>query len=133
MSRARILGNQRTEESTLPPGYSRSRDYGWLLAYDGNQYTTAVPTPTILDNMIAAKAIPPVIAVFLESPNRDVEFRRTTTFQRFVGARRLMPQLRAHYRTEPGRLPQRRARIELRRDRRTTYTASEPSRTCSAM
>lgn len=94
---SKILGNKRTLRIYLPPGYSRSRDYGWLLAYDGNQYTTAVPTPTILDNMIASKAIPPMIAVFLESPDRDLEFPPNDDFQRFVGEE-LMPQLRAHYR-----------------------------------
>ncbi len=94
---SKILGNKRTLKIYLPPGYSRAREYGWLLAYDGNQYTTAVPTPTILDNMIASKAIPPIIAVFLESPDRDVEFPPNDDFQRFVGTE-LMSQLRAHYR-----------------------------------
>ncbi len=53
-----IPGNKRTVRVYLPPGYQRGgKDYGLLLAYDGNQYTQAVPTPMILDNMIAAKAI----------------------------------------------------------------------------
>ena len=95
---SRILGNKRTVRVYLPPGYQRGRgDYGLLLAYDGNQYTMAVPTPMILDNMIAAKAIPPVVAVFLESPDRDVEFPPNDDFQKFVGAE-LIPQVRAHYR-----------------------------------
>jgi enterochelin esterase family protein len=94
---SRILGNKRTLKIYLPPGYSSSREYGWLLAYDGNQYTTAVPTPTILDNMIASKALPPIVAVFLESPDRDVEFPPNDDFQRFIGTE-LMAQLRAHYR-----------------------------------
>jgi enterochelin esterase family protein len=95
---SRILGNKRTVRVYLPPGYQRSRtDYGVLLAYDGNQYTMAVPTPMILDNMIAAKAIPPIVAVFMESPDRDVEFPPNDDFQKFVGAE-LIPQLRAHYR-----------------------------------
>jgi enterochelin esterase family protein len=93
-----ILGNRRTLRVYLPPGYRKgARDYGLLLAYDGNQYTQAVPTPTILDNMIAAHVIPPVVAVFLESPDRDNEFPPNDAFQRFVGEE-LMPQIRAHYR-----------------------------------
>ncbi len=95
---SRILGNTRTVRVYLPDGYPRSRrEYGLLLAYDGNQYTTAVPTPMILDNMIAAKAIPPVVAVFMESPDRDVEFPPNDAFQQFVGSE-LIPQIRAHYR-----------------------------------
>jgi enterochelin esterase-like enzyme len=95
---SKVLGNRRTLRVYLPTGYrGNTRDYGLLLAYDGNQYTTAVPLPTILDNMIAAHAIAPVIAIFLESPNRDVEFPPNDDFQRFVGAE-LVPELRRHYR-----------------------------------
>ncbi|HVY79732.1 MAG TPA: alpha/beta hydrolase-fold protein [Steroidobacteraceae bacterium] len=93
-----ILGNRRTLRIYLPPGYHKStQDYGLLLAYDGNQYTQSVPTPMILDNMIAAHAIAPVVAVFLESPDRDHEFPPNDAFQRFVGEE-LLPQLRKHYR-----------------------------------
>jgi enterochelin esterase-like enzyme len=95
---SRILRNSRTLQVYLPPGYEHgTRAYGLLLAYDGIQYTTAVPTPTILDNMIAAHVIPPVVAVFLESPDRDTEFPPNDSFQEFVSAE-LLPLLRAHYR-----------------------------------
>jgi enterochelin esterase-like enzyme len=95
---SRIPGNERTVRVYLPPGYRRSRaDFGLLLAYDGNQYTIAVPTPMMLDNMIAAKAIPPVVAVFMESPDRDLEFPPNDDFQKFIGTE-LIPQLRARYR-----------------------------------
>jgi enterochelin esterase-like enzyme len=95
---SRILGNSRTLQVYLPPGYEHgTRTYGLLLVYDGIQYTTAVPTPTILDNMIAVHAIAPVIAVFLESPNRDTEFPPNDSFQKFVSAE-LLPLLRARYR-----------------------------------
>ena len=95
---SKALGNKRTVRVYLPPGYQRGgSDYGLLLAYDGNQYTMAIPMPMILDNMIAAKAIPPVVTVFMESPDRDVEFPPNDDFQKFVGAE-LIPQVRAHYR-----------------------------------
>ncbi|HXA91817.1 MAG TPA: alpha/beta hydrolase-fold protein [Steroidobacteraceae bacterium] len=94
---SKILGNSRTLRIYLPAGYQRNaRAYGLLLAYDGNQYTQGVPTPTILDNMIAARVIPAVVAVFVESPDRDREFPPNDSFQRFV-AEELVPQLRAHY------------------------------------
>jgi enterochelin esterase-like enzyme len=47
--------------------------------------------------MIAAKALPPVVTVFLESPDRDVEFPPNDAFQRFIGTE-LLPKLRKHYR-----------------------------------
>jgi enterochelin esterase-like enzyme len=94
---SKILGNRRTLQVYLPPGYRHdSRSYGLLLAFDGIQYTTAIPTPAILDNMIAAHAIPPVIAVFLESPDRDSEFPPNDSFQSFISTE-LLPLLRAHY------------------------------------
>lgn len=89
----------------LPAGYQAThRDYGLVLAYDGNQYTHGVPMPMILDNMIAAKAIPPVIVVFLESPDRDSEFPPNDVFQRYIGTV-LMPQIHVRYRV--GRDPAR--------------------------
>jgi enterochelin esterase family protein len=95
---SKILGNSRVLRVYLPPAYARSKAaFGLLLAYDGNQYTQAVPTPTILDNMIAAHAIPPVVAVFLESPDRDIEFPPNDSFQQFI-ATELLPLLRTHYR-----------------------------------
>ena len=82
----------------LPAEYQRThRDYGVVLAYDGNQYTHGVPMPMILDNMIASGAIPPVIAVFLESPDREKEFPPNDEFQAYVG-KVLMPQIRKRYR-----------------------------------
>jgi len=95
---SKILRNRRTVHIYVPPGYKdAARDDDLLLIYDGNQYTTAIPTPRILDNMMAAKAIPPTLAVFLESPDRDVEFPPNDDFQRFV-ATELIPRIRARYR-----------------------------------
>jgi enterochelin esterase family protein len=102
-----VAGKRPTLKIYLPPGYKNAgRDYGLLLAYDGNQYTTAVPLPMILDNMIAARAIAPVIAVFLESPNRDAEFPPNDDFQKYIRTE-LIPELRHHYRI--GRDPRRNA------------------------
>jgi enterochelin esterase-like enzyme len=95
---SKILGNNRVLRVYLPPAYATGKtSYSLLLAYDGNQYTEAVPTPAILDNMIAARVIPPAVAVFLESPDRDVEFAPNDAFQQFV-ATELLPLLRKHYR-----------------------------------
>ncbi len=95
---SKLLGNSRVLRIYLPPDYpTGNASYGLLLAYDGNQYVEAVPTPTILDNMIAARVIPPIVAVFLESPDRDVEFPPNDSFQQFF-VTELLPLLRAHYR-----------------------------------
>ncbi len=95
---SKILGNRRTVRIYVPPGYrSTTQAPPLLLAFDGNQYTMWIPTPVILDNMIAAGVIPAVLGVFVESPDRDVELPPNDSFQRFVGEE-LLPQVRAHYR-----------------------------------
>ena len=95
---SKILRNTRTLRVYLPAHYaSATRSYGLLLAFDGNQYTMGVPTPMILDNMISAGVLAPLVAVFLESPDRDREFPPNDSFQRFV-AEELLPALRRHYR-----------------------------------
>jgi enterochelin esterase family protein len=49
-----------------PPGY-RSDDapYGFLLALDGWFYVNLIPTPVILDNLIAEGRLPPMLAFFV--------------------------------------------------------------------
>lgn len=42
-----------------------------LFFFDSNAYRSKVPTPVILDNLIAEK-IPPLIAVFITNPSREV-------------------------------------------------------------
>ena len=93
-----VAAGSRAVQVYTPPGYKKGfHSYGLLLVFDGVQYTTAVPTPAILDNLIAENAIPPLIAVFLESPDRDNEFPPNDAFQKFIGEE-LVPDLQAHYR-----------------------------------
>jgi len=52
----------------LPPNYNPSTEpYGSLFLFDGYLYTNPnrIPTPTIIDNLIFSKKIPPIIAVFI--------------------------------------------------------------------
>ncbi|HEY0956654.1 MAG TPA: enterochelin esterase [Roseateles sp.] len=64
------LGNERRLTVYLPP----NRPTGplpLLVLFDEDAYLTRVPTPTILDNLIAAGRIPPVMAVLVGNPTRD--------------------------------------------------------------
>lgn len=65
------LGNRR--EVTIYHPASSEADIGTplLIVFDADRYLGAIPTPTILDNMIAAGAIPPVTAVFVANPTRE--------------------------------------------------------------
>lgn len=60
-----ILGNERTVWLYTPPGYDGTGEpLGWALFFDGDGYRH-LPTPTILDNLIAAGRIPPMAAIFV--------------------------------------------------------------------
>jgi enterochelin esterase family protein len=99
---SKALGVDRTVTIYTPPGF-REGESGLpvVLLFDGRQYTTAsVPTPLILDNMIAAGAVPRVIAVFVHTPqetrNQDLG-PDNPSFRTFITGE-LMPWVRKRYR-----------------------------------
>ncbi len=52
-----------------PPGYTTDgAPYGWLLIFDGWFYLNLIPAPTILDNLLAAGCLPPLVAVLIGHP-----------------------------------------------------------------
>ena len=54
-----------------------ARPSGLVVFLDGQSYTTLIPGPTILDNLIAARAIRPVAALFLAAADdREAEYAR---------------------------------------------------------
>jgi len=70
------LGNIRTITLYTPPHFSPDNpDNVLLFLFDGDAYQTKVPTPTILDNMIADGVIPPVVAVLVANPDREARGR----------------------------------------------------------
>ncbi len=95
--RSKILGNERTVWIYHPaqvtgPGH----EPGLLVLFDGGAYKDWIPTPTILDNLMAAGRIPPVAAILvghpsLEARNRELVF--SDPFMRFL-TEELLPPLR---------------------------------------
>lgn len=94
---SRILGNERSVWIYTPPGYEprRPERYPLLLLFDGEAYTRIVPTPTILDNLIADRRIRPIIAVFVGNAEgaRNRELAAYDPFAHFL-VRELMPWAR---------------------------------------
>jgi enterochelin esterase family protein len=87
-----------------PPGFEReTRTYPLLVVLDGSPYTTLVPTPTILDSLIADGRLPPIVAVMVGSVVRIAELDGYGPFSS-MQARELVPWMRTHYRatTAPG-------------------------------
>jgi len=79
---------------------------GLVICLWGKDYLNAIPVPTILDNLIADRRIPPIAAVFVDSENdRFQDFQVTQRIADTVG-RDLIPWARAtlHMPSDPTRV-----------------------------
>ncbi len=76
-------------------------EYPVVLLFDGQSYgggqKTLIPTPTILDNLIAENRIPPVIAVLVHAKKRILELGGSAKFTQFL-TEELMPMVRQRFR-----------------------------------
>ena len=80
-----------------PPGYSaKGPTYPLLVAFDAESLTGPIPLSLILDELIAAKRIPPVVALFIGNVDRTHDLVPNTAFADFV-ALDLVPWMRARY------------------------------------
>jgi enterochelin esterase-like enzyme len=92
-----ILGGNRSLWIYKPPAFTtKSEPYPLLIMFDGDAYTSLVPAPTILENLIASKRIPPLVAVFVGNTNRVTDLECSPNFSDFV-ATELVPWMRAEF------------------------------------
>jgi enterochelin esterase-like enzyme len=95
-----MLGNERNVWVYTPPGYrADGAPYRLLLLFDGRAYLESVPTPTILDNLITAEAIPPLVAILpgnIDPPTRNRELLCNPAFVEFL-TQELLPWARQGY------------------------------------
>ncbi|HEY2360188.1 MAG TPA: alpha/beta hydrolase-fold protein [Candidatus Angelobacter sp.] len=97
------LNEERDYGVYTPAGYStKDQPYNLLLLFDGEDYGNGpiilVPTPTILDNLVAQKKIPPTILVLVNAGSsriRDLSCSQTLTD--FL-VKELLPEVRRSYR-----------------------------------
>jgi enterochelin esterase-like enzyme len=91
------LGNERIVRIYTPPGYDpQGPPLGLLIFLDGRTYSSDIPGPVILDNLLAAGRIPPMVAVFVANPSaeaRVLEMACHPPFAEFL-ARELIPWVR---------------------------------------
>jgi enterochelin esterase family protein len=95
------LGNERIVRIYTPPGYDpKGKPYGLLVVLDGRTYTSDVPGPIILDNLLAAGRIPPLVAVFVANPSVEARVREMSCHPPFAEflTRELIPWVRRDYR-----------------------------------
>lgn len=80
-----------------PAGWSpKGAPYPLVVAFDADTAIGVIPTPLILDELIAAKRIPPVVALFIGNVDRVHDLMPNAAFTDFV-ALDLVPWVRAHY------------------------------------
>lgn len=96
---SRHLGGERRLDVYTPAAF-RQEDgpYPLLLLSDGWSYLELISLPVILDNLIAAGEIPPVVAALVTSPDdkREPDLSCNESYGRFL-AGELVPWVRARY------------------------------------
>lgn len=98
------LGNRRDITLYRPPGFDPADPETVLLVvFDAKDYLGRVETPVILDNMIAAGVLPPVVAVFVANPDREARARELPANDGFadVLAEELLPRVAAETGLKP--------------------------------
>lgn len=94
---SKLLGNERDVYLYRPAGWQAGKaQQDLLVLFDAHAYTRQVPTPTILDNLIADGLIPPTAALIIANPtdlSRQQELPPNPLFARFM-AEELMPWAR---------------------------------------
>lgn len=97
--KSEILKEERTVSVYTPPSYDLGGGpYRLLVVFDGEEYRSIVPVPTILDNLVARQKILPQVAILVDggsSRNRDLICSQP--FADFM-AKELVPWARQHYR-----------------------------------
>lgn len=90
-----ILGNSRSIWVYTPAGYSRDAGpYHYMLVFDGQKFHSS---SIVLDNLIAAGAIPPTISILIDQMEiRDIELTCNPDFSRAL-AEELVPWARSAY------------------------------------
>lgn len=106
--RSTILGNERRVWVYTPPNYtSLEEPCGAIVLFDGFAYTSDIPTPIILDNLIAEGKIPPMMAILVCSLTYEDRERELSCYPPFVDflTDELLPFVHEHYEfsTDPAR------------------------------
>lgn len=96
--RSELLGNERRIWVYTPPGYvpDPADPYSLLVIFDGFAYLRVIPTPHILDNLLAVGKLPPFVALLVDNVERDRELPCHAPFADFL-ASELLPWARERY------------------------------------
>ncbi|MGH9815270.1 MAG: alpha/beta hydrolase [Candidatus Acidiferrales bacterium] len=95
-----LLGNARAVKVYLPPSYAETPPsrYASLYVHDGFDYLNFAKIANLLDNGIAQRRFPPLIAVLVPPVEREKEYDANAGFARAL-VEELVPQIDGAYRT----------------------------------
>ncbi len=93
---SRILGGPRRVITYTPTGYHGGGAYPIVVFHDGALMVNTGEAPRVLDWLIAHKAIPPVVAVFVDPKSRVDDYRRGSAVRTFV-TDELLPWMSSRY------------------------------------
>lgn len=98
------LGQVRTFFVYTPASALLGEKPATVYIHDGGEYINLIDAPVMLDNLIAAGDIPPLVAVFIPPVQRELEYYLNDNYVRFL-ADELTPFMEANYDVspEPGR------------------------------
>lgn len=78
------FGEARSGQLYLPARYRRTRRYPLLVCHDGSDYLNYAGMKVVLDNLIERLEIPPLIAIFIDSPDRLKEYANDERHAYFI-------------------------------------------------
>ena len=92
------LGQIRTLAVYTPAQPAQNGSYPSVYIHDGSDYLNFIDAAAILDRLIAAEKIPPMVAVFIPPIDRRVEYDRNPAYVKFL-ADEVVPFVRNNYNT----------------------------------
>jgi enterochelin esterase family protein len=96
-----LLANARTVRIYLPPGYSEAgagSRFPSLYVHDGHDYLSFARIANVLNNGIAARRFPPLLAALIPPVEREKEYDANPAFARAL-VEELVPLIDEKYRT----------------------------------
>jgi enterochelin esterase family protein len=91
-----VFKGDRDLQVYVPARFRSNRRYPLLVVHDGVDYLSFAALKDVLDNLIHALEIPPLIAALIQSPDRLVEYGADDRHARFLGEE-LVPFMAANY------------------------------------
>jgi enterochelin esterase-like enzyme len=98
--RSRLMANSRSVYVYLPAGYEDddARRFPTFYVHDGGEYLSRARIENVLDNLIHAGVICPLVAVMIDPVNRMSEYQANENYAKFLESE-LLPYIDEHYRT----------------------------------